>query len=114
MKRDAINSTKLKKLCKRLDLRLYMGVGLMESLWHLTAREALQGDIGKLSNEDIALALDYEGDADALISALVECRWLDESASCRLVVHGWHEHSDDTIDVKLELADDFFMAVRFL
>ena len=101
MKREAVGNTKMKKLCKRLGCRLYMSIGILEGLWHLTAREAPQGDIGKLSNEDIALGLDYEGDADKLIDALVECHWLDESPDNRLVVHDWHEHADDAVKKRL-------------
>jgi hypothetical protein len=101
MKREAVGSTKMKKLCKRLNLQLYMGIGILEAIWHLTAREAPQGDIGKLPNEDIALGIDYEGDSDQLIDALVDSRWLDRSDTYRLVVHDWHEHADDALDMRL-------------
>ena len=101
MKREAVGSTKMKKLCKRLNLQLYMGIGILEAIWHLTAREAPQGDIGKLPNEDIALGIDYEGDSDQLIEALVDSRWLDRSDTYRLVVHDWHEHADDALDMRL-------------
>jgi hypothetical protein len=76
----------------------------MEMLWHLTAREAPQGDIGKLTNESIAICIEYEEDPDALIAVLLECGWLDESNEHRLVIHDWSEHSDDTVDNKLARA----------
>ena len=57
MKREAIGHTKMKRLCRRLDIPQWQGVGLLESIWHLTAGEAPRGDIGKLSDEDVALAI---------------------------------------------------------
>jgi hypothetical protein len=70
MKREAVGHTKMKRLCRRMDIPLWQAVGLLESLWHLTARECPAGDIGKLSDEDIALALDYRGDESAMIEAV--------------------------------------------
>jgi hypothetical protein len=104
VKREAVGTTKMKRLCKLLDVRLYVAVGIMESLWHLTAKETPQGNIGKLSNEDIALGIDWNGDPDQLVSALVKSRWIDESETHRLIVHDWHEHADDAVDVRLARA----------
>jgi len=59
MKREALNHTKMKRLCRRLNLPLWQGVGILETLWQLTAKQAPRGDIGRLSNEDIAIGLDY-------------------------------------------------------
>lgn len=104
MKREAVGSTKMKKLCKLLGVKVYVAIGIMESIWHLTAREAPAGDIGKLTNEDIALSLDYEGDPDALVDALVDAHWLDRSEIHRLIIHDWHQHSDDAVDMRLARA----------
>lgn len=97
MKRQAILHTKMKKLCLRLGVPTYIGVGILESLWHLTAREAPLGDIGRLSDEDIAIAIDYKEDATVLMNILADCGWLDRSKVHRLTVHDWHEHADDTV-----------------
>ena len=97
MKRSAINHTKLKKLCRILDVKAYVAVGLLESLWHLTGREAVAGDIGRMSNEDITTGIDYDGNAEHLIDALFKSGWIDKSAKYRLVVHDWHDHADDGV-----------------
>ena len=97
MKRQALWHSKMRKLCRRLDVPEYVGVGILESLWHLTAREAPLGDIGKLTDQEIALAIDYRLDAGELVEALVDARWLDRSPAFRLVIHDWHDHADDTI-----------------
>lgn len=107
MKREAITHTKMKRLCRGLDMPLWQAVGLMESIWHLTAREAPRGDLGKLSDADIALALDYRGDEAKLIEALC-AGWLDRHDTHRLVVHDWSEHADDAIQMKLARSRLFF------
>jgi hypothetical protein len=110
MKREAPSCTKMKRLCKRLGLRQYMGIGLLESLWHLTAREAPHGDIGKLDDEDIALYLDFEGRPEDLIEALVDAKWLDRCSCHRLTVHDWHEHADDATKKKVERSKRPFLS----
>lgn len=98
MKRTALTHTKMRRLQRQLTIPAYAAVGIMESLWNLTAREAPRGDIGKLSNEDIAMQLDWEGDPDELVRALLASGWLDIDEDLRFVVHDWHEHADDAVD----------------
>ncbi len=104
MKREAIAHTKMKRLCRRLNLPLWQAVGLMESIWHLTAREAPQGNLGKLSNEDIAIGIDYREDEDILVAALIASGWFDESGEHRLLVHDWPAHADDAVHMRLARA----------
>ncbi len=76
----------------------------MESLWHWTAKYAQCGDIGKYEDADIAEACFWEGAPDALLSALVHSTWIDTSETCencRLFVHDWHEHADDSVHLFL-------------
>ena len=105
MKRDALNHSKMKRLCRKLDIPVYQGVGILESLWHITATEAWRGDIGKLSNEDIAIAIDYRGDEDQLIAALVSSGWLDESKEHRLVVHDWQDHAAEWLQKRAKRSE---------
>lgn len=92
MKAGTTELLKFKKLCMRLNLRQWEAVGILESLWMITAKNAPQGDIGKFSNDDIAIALDWSGDAEQLVSALVDCGWIDRDDDFRLLIHGWSEH----------------------
>jgi hypothetical protein len=108
MKRQAIGHTKMKRLCRRLGIPQWQAVGLLESIWHLTAKEAPRGNIGKLSNEDIAFAIDYRGDESELIEALVHSGWLDRDPVERLLVHDWHEHADDAVQMKLARGRQYF------
>jgi hypothetical protein len=112
VKRDAPSSTKMKRLCRLLDIPLHQAVGLLELLWHLTAREAPRGNIGKLSNETIALALDYRGDEDRLVDAWIRTGWLDEDREYRLIVHDWHEHADEAVKKRLTRSGQSFVSAR--
>ena len=99
----------MKRLCRRMDIPLWQAVGIMEMLWQVTAREAPRGDIGKLSDEDIALALDYRGDESALIDHLVAAGWIDRDPSHRLVIHDWYDHADDAVHMRIARSRQFFV-----
>lgn len=92
MKKDAIAKSKFKMLKRRLGVPLYAAVGVLESLWITTQLDSPNGAIGRLSNDEIAAALEWPGDADELIQILVDCRWLDRDDEFRLVVHDWSLH----------------------
>jgi len=73
-------------------------------IWHLTAREAPQGNIGKLSDAAIARWVGWADDPAKLVDALVNSGWLDRSEGHRLIVHDWHAHADDATDNALARA----------
>lgn len=93
MKHSTPEGIKFKKLQRRLKLRRYATVGILESLWIATIKNSPAGDIGRFDNETIAIECDWDGDADELVDALTECGWLDKCATSRLVVHDWHDHA---------------------
>lgn len=95
MKNGTESKLKFKRLKRRLGLSLMRTVGLLETMWLVTYQNAPDGDIGRLSNEDIAAAIEWdedEIDANELIQALVECRWLDTDSEFRLIIHDWSDH----------------------
>ena len=109
MKREAITNTKLGRLERRLNIPHWGAVGLLELLWHLTAREAPAGNIGKLPDEDIAYGIGWLTEPpEKLIEALVGSGWLDRNTQYRLTVHDWSEHADDTVNNKLARSGQFF------
>ena len=97
MLRQAHSSPKLANLKLLLRVPRFQAVGVLESLWHFTATQAPRGDVGKWTDAEIAAALEWEGDASALIEALVTARWLDRSDRFRLLVHDWPHHADQTV-----------------
>jgi hypothetical protein len=87
----------MKRLCSVLHKPNYVGVGILEAMWHVVARYTPDGAIGKLANSEIARAIDWRGDPDNLIDALVASGWLDRCPCHRLHVHDWKDHADQTV-----------------
>jgi hypothetical protein len=93
MKAGTTELMKFKRLLRRLRISRPQCVGHLELLWYGTSRNCPAGDIGRFTNEEIAVLVDWEGDPDELVNSLVETGWLDESPTHRLVVHDWADHA---------------------
>ena len=109
MKRAASDHPKLQRLQRRLSLKRYQAMGLMEALWHFTGRYSPEGDIGRWSDEEIAAWVEWDGEPEELVGTLVTCGWLDEHPVFRLVVHDWAEHADEATKVSLKRAGKAFV-----
>ncbi|HEY4260720.1 MAG TPA: hypothetical protein VGM98_11195 [Schlesneria sp.] len=101
MKIGTLSHIKTKRLKRRLGLPMYQVAGILETLWHLAIESADEGDIGKFSNDDIAMGLEWDGDADALISALIDSGFVDEDPERRLVIHDWLDHAPEYVRERL-------------
>ena len=108
MKRNTTDHPKTKALARALDLPLYGAVGVLESLWHWTARHAPAGDVGRFSDADISDGVYWDRDPATLIGALVECRWLERHPQHRLVIHHWPDHADDAVNMGLARRREWF------
>lgn len=102
MKPNTTDLLKFKGLMRRLGESQRGCVGLLELLWIGTAKNAPRGDIGRFSNEEIAIMCDWEGDPDSLVKALVDSRWIDADPVHRLLVHDWEDHCPDYIKGNLK------------
>lgn len=109
MKRESWAHPKLKLAARDLGISLCHMRGVMGSIWMFTSMSFPRGDIGRMSNEEIAVAIDYDRDPEELVRVLVARRLLDEHAECRLYVHDFSEHADDTVHYKLARAGLSFM-----
>ena len=108
MMKEAVSHTKIKRLCRRMQIPRWKAVGLLESIWILTELQAPAGDIGRLSDEDIAVGIEYEEDEKKLIENLVETGWLDRHPKHRLLIHDWPDHCSQAIHMKLARNRLFF------
>lgn len=93
MKSNTPELLKFKRLQRRLKVSTPTLCGHLELLWISTSKNAPEGDIGRFSNEEIAIGCYWEEDPDEFVNALIECGWLDVDPEYRLLVHDWAEHS---------------------
>lgn len=102
MKADTPSLIKFKHLKRLLGRPDYVVVGLLETLWLATAKNAFLGDIGRHSDEEIASIIEWDGDASELIASLVEAKWLDRvDGPSRLVIHHWYDNAAQYITQKI-------------
>lgn len=97
MKRGTPEHPKTIRLAVALGIPRPHAVGLLEMLWHFTARFAPRGDVGRWPDEEIAAAICWGGDPAALIEAMAKERLLDRDSRYRLLVHDWKEHADQAV-----------------
>jgi hypothetical protein len=109
MKRGTLEHPKLFALKRELDRPLPHVVGILEMLWHFTARYAPTGDLSRFSDDEIAVAVHWSAGGRRLVDGLVAAGWLasagDRPASVagrRLFVHDWQDHADDAVKKALQ------------
>ena len=92
MKSGTTELMKFKRLQRALNESIRGTVGLLEMLWTATAKNCPEGDVGRFTDEEIAIMCDWDGDPEKLVCALVKCGWLDQCDNYRLIIHDWAEH----------------------
>jgi len=102
MKKQTPDMMKFKRLMRKLKAGKALTAGTLELLWIFTQNNAPMGDIGRFSNEEIAIECDWEDEPDLLVEALIETGWLDKSDTHRLVIHDWHEHAPKYLKANLK------------
>lgn len=106
MKQGTLHHRKIKRLMRALRIERLVAVGILESLWNVTADSphTRQGNIGCLSDEDIAEDIAWQDAPERLVAALCETGWLDKSPEHRLVIHDWHIHAPNWVKGLLKRA----------
>lgn len=85
---------KTKRLCRVLALPRPMVVGYLHFLWWWSYDYAADGDLSKFTDEDIADAIDWEGDPGVLVGALTQCGFLTEGRQ----IHDWEDFAQKWIE----------------
>jgi hypothetical protein len=101
VKRSAPGHPKMHDLAKLIKSPLHAAVGILEMLWHYTGTYTPRGDIGSVSNGNIAAAVDWRKNQDELVEFLITSRWIDIDAQYRLIIHDWPDHAEDAVKKKL-------------
>lgn len=121
MKQDAANHWKVQALGRSLAKRIgemslggsgltpelgrRLAMGVVESLWIWAKRYYPRGDIGRASDEQIAIECGWdEKDAPFLIAEFCRLRILDVHKDHRLIVHDLSEHAEDYVRKAMERA----------
>ncbi|MDP3940115.1 MAG: hypothetical protein Q8R92_18515 [Deltaproteobacteria bacterium] len=91
----------MKALARNLGIGRHTATGLMNDLWEWTGDYATDGAIGRHTNEDIADGIEYDGDANALIDALVQAGWVDACDEHRVCIHDWAEQCDEWVKKRI-------------
>lgn len=92
---DCRVSTGLISHPKKLKLQRRLGkqaVWSLIALWSFTAANRSNGSLSGMTAEDIAIAADWDGDADLFVKTLVELELLD-ATEWNLCVHDWAENN---------------------
>ncbi len=103
---DLSTHPKLKKLTKILGITRRDAVGLVHLLWHWACKYAPEGDLRRYAADDIANAVDWEGDPNTLIDALLGCGngggpgFLEEGDKGTWFLHDWEDYQSRTVAEK--------------
>lgn len=108
MKRGTADNPKTKRLARALGVETWGACGVLELLWHFTAKHAIKGDIGRWSDQEIADAIDWKDDSEKFVKTLVETGWLDLCKDHRLLVHDWEDHADESVKKTLKNRSEDF------
>lgn len=79
-------------LASRLGIGRHEALGVLHDLWSWTVQYAPSGSLG-IDSIQLASALDWRGDPNKLVDALIESEFLDSLNPMR--VHDWEDHQSD-------------------
>ncbi|MDU4696414.1 MAG: hypothetical protein E6Y08_11400 [Paenibacillus sp.] len=88
---------KTRKFCRRLGLSVPAAVGHLHMFWWWAMDFADDGDISKFEPEDIADAMEYDGDSEALLTAMIDAGFIDQTETGR-VIHDWYDYAGKLIE----------------
>lgn len=88
---------KTKKLARLLGISIPTAVGHLHFLWWWALDFAQDGVLDKFDAEDIAEAMEWKGDEQALLDALIEAEYIDVTDH-GLVIHDWAEYAGKLLE----------------
>ncbi|WP_212939223.1 hypothetical protein [Paenibacillus antibioticophila] len=88
---------KTRKFCRKLGVSVPTAVGHLHMFWWWAMEFAQDGDVSKFEAEDIADAMEYDGDPDVLMDALIYAGYIDQTETGR-VIHDWYDYAGKLIE----------------
>ncbi len=95
-----IRHRKLVELAAALRIRPAYAIGHLHALWHVALEQQEDGDLSAWSDEFIALASDFPGDAPQYVRLLQKHRWLDGK-----LIHDWLDYAGRYLDAKYRIGN---------
>ena len=99
-----MNHPKTRKAARLLDVQRVQVIGHLQALWWWALDYAQDGDVTDFDPADIADAVEWLGEPDVLIQALLDCGtggkhgFLERTGEGRLVIHDWDDYTGKLID----------------
>lgn len=94
-----VRHRKTLELAKELRIRPVYAMGHLHSLWHTALEQQEDGDLSKWSDEMIADAACFMGDAPQFVRLLQKHGWLDDR-----ILHDWLEYAGRYLESKYRTA----------
>lgn len=103
MKTGTSNHPKTAMLANLLGIEKWGAVGVLNCLWEFACDYAPQGDIGKWTDEQIALGMGWARNSREFVQILLTSGWVDahDDPEVRLVIHDWKDHAPKYIKDRL-------------
>ena len=76
------------------DVADYAAAGLLHYLWYWALDYAVDGDLSKFSDRQIAKGCRWQGDPPTLVQALTGAGFIDEDRQ----IHDWHEYAGKLLE----------------
>jgi hypothetical protein len=94
---------KTRKMARMLGIGIPQAIGHLHCLWWWCGEYVTDGDITSYSEDDIADACGWEGDANALMEALINCGVGDRPGFVEVIegqryIHDWYEYIGKLLD----------------
>lgn len=81
-------------LGRELGVRRAEALGLIATLWLWALEHAQDGQLGHLTDKEVAAAAGWHKSAAPFVEALATVRWLDEGG----YLHDWHDYAGRLIE----------------
>ena len=96
---NLIDHTKTRRMCKSLDLNPREVIGLLTCLWIYTLKESPDGILTDRTDDDVAMALFWDGDPEELVCSLIKSGFV-ERENGSLIIRDWFEHTGSAMTLR--------------
>ncbi|WP_181469954.1 DnaD domain-containing protein [Paenibacillus sp. MDMC362] len=83
---------KTRRCARKLDVSIPTMVGHLHMLWWWAMDYAPDGELTKFEHDDIADAMQFDGDPDLLVRVLIDAKFIDQ-INDELQIHDWFDYA---------------------